>query len=755
MRRLKAKILAAVYICFASIFDVVACGPFFPNWMLTDTDSQMLDAPWASFSRELIRMQPSNPAFTAKPPKYCFCETLETLGAELDDLRAALKMAKMPEGEIDAVVSSHRQEREKIDIYPSENNSCDFELRPSVSAPSRFPGAVPAVSAGLPKEFAYYFRGCIAWHGGDFAGARKIWLELLELPPEERIFKSTWAAYMVAKSFEEDDPKQAIAYFQMVRELVKNGFKDSTGLAAASLGWEARQHKHAGRTLEALKLYLGQWAAGDPYALGSLKFTCQDAFHGNYRSMLRSFASDPLALKVMNAYVISHDPGDIDVDDPLKEAFLNLMEKAAAKYPRVARVLPAHSYRPAIELWLEAVEAADVKDVLAAEQIALAQYRAGKLDAARRWLKLAPSTPTARWLKAKLLLHDGRLDEAAEILSKLSDRFPPAALAENPTPVKRLGLEGSLYLNDGDLLFLKTPFANEVGAELGVLKLAQSQYVESLDLLLKSGSWADAAYVAEDVLSTDELKAYVDKNWPAELLAMPDKDEESVQDDYRYWDSYWVLNTHGACVKIRHLLARRLARYGSLQEARQYYPESLLKVFDSYCANISAATDSGTPKERKAEAYWEAAKIARFNGLELFGTELEPDWFYHDGSYEEGPTFSERKNSGLAPPSADEHERAAKSVPSPNKRLHYRYNAADLAWKAAELMPDNSDMKAVVLCSAGTWLKNRDPEQADKFYKALVRRCRKTEIGEAADKMRWFPVLDENGQIKKKAAAGQ
>ena len=52
-----------------------------------------------------------------------------------------------------------------------------------------------------------------------------------------------------------------------------------------------------------------------------------------------------------------------------------------------------------------------------------------------------------------------------------------------------------------------------------------------------------------------------------------------------------------------------------------------------------------------------------------------------------------------------------------------------------------------MLCIAGTWLKNIDTTDADRFYKSLVRRCRKTAIGELADKMRWFPVLDHSGNI--------
>ncbi len=52
-----------------------------------------------------------------------------------------------------------------------------------------------------------------------------------------------------------------------------------------------------------------------------------------------------------------------------------------------------------------------------------------------------------------------------------------------------------------------------------------------------------------------------------------------------------------------------------------------------------------------------------------------------------------------------------------------------------------------MLCIAGTWLKNTDPKEADVFYKSLVRRCRKTAIGKLADRMRWFPVLDHDGNI--------
>jgi hypothetical protein len=67
-------------------------------------------------------------------------------------------------------------------------------------------------------------------------------------------------------------------------------------------------------------------------------------------------------------------------------------------------------------------------------------------------------------------------------------------------------------------------------------------------------------------------------------------------------------------------------------------------------------------------------------------------------------------------------------------------------------MPNNSDDTAFVLWQSGCWLKDRDPETADIFYKSLVRRCRKTALGAAADVKRWFPELDENRNLVETSA---
>src|SRR5439155_1464416 len=87
------------------------------------------------------------------------------------------------------------------------------------------------------------------------------------------------------------------------------------------------------------------------------------------------------------------------------------------------------------------------------------------------------------------------------------------------------------------------------------------------------------------------------------------------------------------------------------------------------------------------------------------------------------------KTSAVLVASGGELRRVAQHRADPEARFHYRYQAAFLALDAARLLPDNSDETARILCTAGSWLKNRDPQTADLFYKALVRRCRKTALG--------------------------
>ena len=162
-----------------------------------------------------------------------------------------------------------------------------------------------------------------------------------------------------------------------------------------------------------------------------------------------------------------------------------------------------------------------------------------------------------------------------------------------------------------------------------------------------------------------------------------------------------------------------------------------------------------------------AAKIARHEGLELLGTEVEPDWATFGGDFEEeelsvvrardlkppqpasavtlegwdcsSVDYRGSRNRQLVPPTADEQRRLDTHHNISEDRWHYRYTAADLAWEAALLMPDNDEATARVLCAACNWLKGNDPTTADRFYQAIERRCPQTPLGKEAVKRRWFP----------------
>jgi len=338
-----------------------------------------------------------------------------------------------------------------------------------------------------------------------------------------------------------------------------------------------------------------------------------------------------------------------------------------------------------------------------------------------------------------LFLRDGKVAAGAAQMEKLLKLFPVQPPATNIFVALSFG--DNLYVPSevGDV----SPPRQMLG-EVGALRLARREYVMSLDALVRSGFWMDAAYVAERVLSADELKAYVDRCWPA----MPRR--PAKEDERRYMD-FWYDRDNASPAhlseRIRWLLARRLARQNRFADARPYYPSEWQPQLDALARSLTAANNAVLQTNQRAAAFWAAACLTRTNGLELVGAEAEPDWAMHGGDFETGPTVAMRASlKGNLVPSADELRRSQKKEVSPEKRFHYRYVAAAIAMKAASLMLDNSDETANVLCTAGDWLKNRDPKAATVFYRALVRRCPKTVLGAEADRQRWFPLRDAAGR---------
>jgi tetratricopeptide (TPR) repeat protein len=697
-----------------------ACGPFFPNNLLGGGDAALLAAPVAEFGRELARMEIAAGRFEYVPATNGFPQA--TFDAELADLALALKKARVANEDAARIIEGHRLNRKRLGEFVTANEVWEAkawmeadESRRNARGPApMFPSF--AEVPGLPEEFADYLAGAAASQNpdADVSVAREAWERLLARPAAERKFKSTWAAFMLGKSWDEEDDDKAVEYYRQTRELAKHGFNDSTGLAPAAIGLEARVELRRKHFQRAIELYLDQYATGDGSAVVSLRQVAGEALAYGGDGLV-ALAAKPSTRSVITAYLICGERG---------ERFVRSGSPATNS----------------IVAWLDAVEAAGVKDVSSAERLALAAYQEGEFETAQRWVKRARNTPVAQWLQAKLYLRSGKIPQAAELLSQLTRSLPvvPEVMSTNSTE-----FADELHMRFVTYELPSIPARAQLLGESGALKLSRGDFEQALDALLRAGFWEDAAYVAERVLTSDELKGYVDADWPAAVAGtnkLAAGEVSAAMPPYR------------SATGIRYLLARRLTREMRMKEAREYFPGEWQLRLDELVVALDEGWNEGAPAEQRAKSLFAAAWMARTNGMELLGTELAPDWFIHGGGFEEGLTQADRNSYSPGRrvnfAGAEELTRAATHHADPEARFHYRFQAAFLAWEAAKLMPDNSDETARVLCTAGTWLKIRDPETADIFYKALVRRCRKTAIGEQADRMRWFPVLDETGNSK-------
>lgn len=690
-------VLALVLIAAA---PTLACGPFFPNSVLDIPRETLFATPVATFAREIQMLRiPAPPGLPAMMPGTNTDVYGQSIAADMADIDAVLQQSRIPAAARARLLSQYRLVREKVSEHAAEhvlwreqNPYWAVEAKRDPPPPVLTNVVVPS---GLPPEFAGYLCGLLALHGGRTNEACDAWRSVLALPNEDRRHRSTWAAFMLGKAMLDTDRPAAIAWFRQVRQLRADGFADTLGLAASSLGWEALAELRQKNYERAVDLYLQQHASGDYTAFESLRTTAHAALHAG-APVLRRLAQYENARRVLTAYLVSQE----------------------APPPEAARQ------------WLSALEAASVRDVEHADRLAWLAYQAGDVVHAQRWLARArKDSPGGQWVAAKLLLRAGKLEEAAARLAAMVRQFPKN---EDWSDIYKYG-EVTGPLDDCDHELRRQTVA-QINGERAILSMARGNYVDALDLLLRNGYWFDAAYVAERVLTTGELKVYVDQNW---RQATP-----HAAGAVRFVDSARIEG--GPSSEIRWLLGRRLARLGRLTAARDYLPDDLRPSLDAYAVGLQTGRDSTRPAEARAAALAAAARLARSKGMELLGAECEPDWHSVGGCYDllhYLPITTNRAFRAAARPYVTKDERRRNQVPQadPDRRFHYRYTACDIAWEAAVLMPDESDATARFLCEAGSWIKNTDPTAASRFYVVLVKRCGKTDLGRAAAASRWFP----------------
>jgi len=499
------------------------------------------------------------------------------------------------------------------------------------------------------------------------------------------------------------------------------------------LGWQARDEYKNGDFISSIRHYLEIKDVDSLYIVSRI-------LTGSDQETVNNAMRDSLVRQVVLAWAVSKESTDYMLEnEDEKERFgkiLNAVEQISGD-----------------------------EDISTADKIAWIYYNSGDFENTIRWLELAEKdSPVTIWIEAKLLIMDGDIDSA---IDKLKQLLP--------------------YFKDSDTDQVK----KEIYSEIGVLALGREDYLFAFDMLIKGRYWEDIAYMAEKVLSADELEAYIGGH-----------SKESLG----YNNSDYGPGMSSIGDNLRYLLARRYMRMEMWQKAMEIMPDAIevLEYEDYECQNIigkrydslvgikekmreyydflTAAENKDLPSPAMAKNYFDAAVIMREYGMEISGTELDPDWFYYGGSFYVGDCLENRfaltSNSytmeifyltkewksewymrnlvdlskrrreikmyrDFFTGSQDEENRVLVSMPRIQQRFHYRYVAAELMWKCASLLPDNDPLLVRALYEGGCFLKDRDPKAADKFYKELVNRNKETEFGKLADKKRWFPSRSE------------
>lgn len=429
-------------------------------------------------------------------------------------------------------------------------------------------------------------------------------------------------------------------------------------------------HLNAGNYTRATELYAEQashesWKSGESLLIVAQRLLKDEAG-------LQAHIKSALVQRLLVGYVLSY--GD---DEPHVEGGEGAKLRPASPLNRLVKAL----------------DAAGIQQPAAADKLAAAAYANARYDLARRYVGDL-QTPTAHWLRAKLALMAGDTKAAAAAFAKALE----AERAEK-AEVKKLAAEDAQLLS----------------AQFAALKLGSDEFVQALDLLYGQGPeyWIDAAYVAERLLTLDELKTFVDQR---AAKAVP-----AAETGYAH------LNNAGA---LRDLLARRLMREQRFDEALDYFQERELQAVDggakpeqarvyakAYAKALRSAAKAWTQVGR-AQSLYEAAEIARWQGMEIMGYEVNPDFAMVGGNYDlagMGPESDKTRTP------AERQRFQATRGEFGERRFHYRYEAVKLAGHAADLLPARSRTYADVLSNAASWVINLDDELTQSLYQRYIK----------------------------------
>ncbi len=694
----------------------IACGGGSPIELTLVRRQTLYGLPEGNFYFEAARLAPAPSAlFAADPVTATVDDAGEQVANQLPPLSES-RVAMETAGYTDDQRNAWQQARD------SNNGETAFDL-----------------ASNLPILHRQYVAGAVAFRNGQYAQALSYFEAIPKLATSETFKasgaeddRSLWAYYMIGLSqyaIQGLHP-DTFAAFDRLRELAAKGVSDPLGLAVSSLGEQARwmlrsvdqndwpaakryaaaaalyseqaahQHAHLDRLTD------GSTASGDD-AVVSLLFLARRITQDqeNFAPALQ----DPIVRKLMIIYAftrageitrIQNNPErnfvDAEIDYQVYEV---ARERAGMDQQFVAADFVSQLANALEQAGPISANNANAEGI---DRLAAALYRAGKFDLAVRFAALSDA-PLAHWVRAKLALRAGDAKGATAAFAKAAAGFPA----------------DESWLSDGE--WGNYNLACRVQAESATDALSRGDFLQAMDLFRAAGAeyWNDYAYVAERVLSVDELKSYVDQHHPASADAA---DAAEVVGQGMRQD---VPNA-----SIRHLLARRLMRTGRFQQALSYFPiaehQAAAKQYWEHAQKVDVRIGV-----QRAEALFDMARIAREEGIHLFAMELSPDNAIYGGSSrnyfpnDDGgyADYLEALDRPLAKTlvSDQERQRFQASAADPVRVYSYRYRAAKLAEQAASNVPARSQAYASLLCHAVSWVNNDDPVQGTRLYKIYLR----------------------------------
>ncbi len=533
-----------------------------------------------------------------------------------------------------------------------------------------------------------YELGAQAFAAEDLETAQKHFEAVLALPPAQQKHYAVAAAFMLGRLAAVGGEAQ----FAKARTLVTQGLDDPLCLATESLGELGRQALADHREVEAFHYYVKQYQEGGPSAAASLRVFAQLVQAND--TLLRTVMRDPLLQQVLaaSAYVARGETWDAEI-------------WSQSNMAHMLQIL------------------AELPEVKGADRLAAAAWLAGQFAVAEQF---APKSASGLGLmmQAKVALRHG---ESARV---------PALLASSARAAEA---ENDLRTRDA------------ARQDLLALALGDERWSEAAQLAIQIGDRGVLAHLLDQVLDVDAAIALLNSR---EMQALPQvprptpTDEQLASQPAQARDDWSTLyrDAPGSQSEWRHLIGRRLLRLGRGVAAEAYFPAKLRPQVHGYIKALQQAEKlDGIDK---AQALYRAANLVHPDGMDLLGTELEPDWACVGGSYPtgygmvirapqaenenaslfEGPRIQgcamyrdeSQATAALAGPclmTVDEQLRTHQALPQVGDvRFHYRVVKSQLLEEAADLVPKHTQAFAALLCAAEQPIHYRDDARTHHLY---------------------------------------